>query len=67
LNEHIVKPSIEQPKFDSPKNSKYMNHSSCEVYPGLQEDINSLKSKIEQAYQVSMIFVTNSKNERNFF
>lgn len=67
VNEHIVKPSIEPPKFDSSKHPKYMDISSCKVCPMLQEDIKSLKSKIEQVSQVSMIFATNSINERHSF
>jgi hypothetical protein len=39
----------------------------CKACHRLQEDIKSLKGKIEQASQVSMVFATNSKKERHSF
>jgi len=46
----------ETPEFDLPQISTFKDLGSCEVCPKLDEEIVSLKSKIEQASNAPTVF-----------
>jgi len=64
VNEKIVSPTIESPKQDPPKyDSRWMDFCSCEIFPSLHEEIESLNKKLEQVSKGTMTFAMNSKDE----
>ena len=44
-----------------------MDFASCEIFPSLHEDINSLNKKLERVSTGTMTFALNSKDERVHF
>ena len=59
VNEKIVSPTIESPKYDN-----WMDFASCEIFPSLHEEINSLNMKLDRVSKGTMTFAMNLKDER---
>ena len=64
VNEKIVSPTIESPKTKSPKYDNWMDFASCEIFPSLHEEKNSLNKKLERVPKGTMTFAMNSKDKR---
>ena len=61
----FVIPPKESPSVNVSKSPKSKDIGTCEVFPRLQFDIVSLKSKIEQASSASINFATRSPKTTN--
>jgi len=67
VNEKIVSPTIKSPKTKSPKYDNWIDFASCEIFPSLHEEINSLNKKLDRVSKGTMTFAMNSKDERLSF